>query len=284
MEAATLPTSSADVLLIQETKLASAEGVQKPARRGKSFGWNCAASSAHRTAADRASGGCAVASKRSIGIAGHAHVTEGFRHRMHLAWVGGVMRGGVHCGSIWLRDSEGLSSENMLILDHAAASLGKLKGPWILGGDWNLTPQVLLESNWLEVVRGVIVAPRHPTCNGKVYDFFVVAEGLVPAIAGIVRIDNAGLHPHWPSRLLIRGDARRHMVRQLVRDPCIPGALPMGPLPEANLPGPEVKFDTEGELATATRSWYETARGEWASFTQEECRYAGARFRWVRRP
>eukprot|EP00973_Karenia_brevis_P049708 6901693-Karenia_brevis.AAC.1 len=67
------------------------------------------------------------------------------------------------------------------------------------------------------MVGGLVVAPEAPTCNGAVYDFFVVSNGLRPSVAGIYRIDDSGYDPHWPVRLLIRGDARRTMTRQLIR-------------------------------------------------------------------
>eukprot|EP00973_Karenia_brevis_P017249 2368142-Karenia_brevis.AAC.1 len=60
----------------------------------------------------------------------------------------------------------------------AAAAILQLRGPWVLGGDWNITPELLATTNWLKVVGGVIVAPKSATCNGSVYDFFVVSRGL----------------------------------------------------------------------------------------------------------
>ena len=62
-------------------------------------------------------------------------------------------------GSIWLRDSKGLSEDNLLILQEGAAIISQIRGPWILGGDWNLIPQALQSTNWLTMVGGVIVAP-----------------------------------------------------------------------------------------------------------------------------
>ena len=283
-EANCLPNSSADVLIMQETKLLGPQGVDKAKKRGKHFGWNCIPSEAWRTAADRASGGCAVACKKSCGIVGHEHIEAAYRHRLHLTWVGGVLRGGLHCGAIWLKDCEGLSSSNMAILDHAAAALGKLRGPWVLGGDWNLTPDISRASGWLDVVKGVIVATQYPTCHGKVYDFFVVAEGLAPSVAGVMRIDNAELNPHSPSRLLLRGDARRRMVRQLVRDTRVPGTLPEGPAPLSS-PGPaRGDMQTEEQVAQATIQWYAAARGEVASLLLQPSKNRQAHFKWSSAP
>ena len=133
-EARVLPATAADTLLLQETKLCGTAGVDKVSRRGRHFGWNATASEAHRTAADRASGGCMVAVRRGCGITPHTAVKDGFRHRFHVAWAAALMRGGVHLGSVYLRDSEGLSEGNLLILQEIAAVVRQLRGPWILGG------------------------------------------------------------------------------------------------------------------------------------------------------
>lgn len=66
-ERAILPASAADALLLQETKLLGQAGLGKAKSRGDHFGWRCLASMAHRTAADKASGGCAVAVRRALG-------------------------------------------------------------------------------------------------------------------------------------------------------------------------------------------------------------------------
>ena len=43
-------------------------------------------------------------------------VQDGFAHRIELAWYSGFRRGGVHIGSIYLKDSSGLSDENVSTL------------------------------------------------------------------------------------------------------------------------------------------------------------------------
>ena len=146
------------------------------------------------------------------------------------------MRGGIHLCSIWLIDSQGLSESNLAILAEAAALLHSISGPWIIGGDWNINPQVLQGSGWLDVVGGKIVATPLPTCNGSTYDFFVVSMSLAHVVVGTSRIDNAGFSPHFPTRIYIAGDARRKAVRRLVRPRRIDGVLPHGPLsrPEAD--------------------------------------------------
>ena len=167
--ATVLPRSSADFMVLQETKrIIHPDDPTLLQRKGRNLGWNVQASSARPTAAQRASGGCVVGARRGCGISDHANlVSDGFQHRLHLAWVGGILRGGLHLGSIWLKDCEGLSPTNLAILDAAAAALGRIRGPWLLGGDWNITPEELHASGWLDVVDGLIVASLSPPATVK---------------------------------------------------------------------------------------------------------------------
>ena len=148
----------------------------------------------------------------------------------------------------------------MSLLSNLVAYIGSLRGPWLLGGDWNMDPATLASSGWLALVEGVVVAPALPTCNGNTYDFFVVSRGLVPAIVGVQRIDDAGLLPHWPVRLVLRGDARRFAIRQLVRPKLVEPILPFGPLPEQICQLPVIGESVE-ELDRSAIAWHAAARG-----------------------
>ena len=156
-------------------------------------------------------------------------IRDGMRHRIALSWVDGVQRGGIHCGSIWLYDTQGLSEANMALREEAAVALRLCQGEWILGGDWNIPPELLKASKWLEMVDGVIFATPLPTCNDSTYDFFVVHSSLAHAVAGVQRVEDGGCTPHWQSRLLLRGDARRIAARKLVKPPKVEATLPQGP-------------------------------------------------------
>ena len=60
--------------------------------------------------------------------------------------------------SIYLRDSVGVS-ENLDVLREAAALVKALHGPWIIAGDFNVSPQELADANWPQVLGGTIVPP-----------------------------------------------------------------------------------------------------------------------------
>ena len=147
--------------------------------------------------------------------------------------------------------------------------------------DWNLEPAVLIASGWVDLVDGVVITPQLPTCHAHVYDYFVISKNLAHAVAGIQRIDDAGLFPHWPSRLLIRGDARRHLVRQLVRPDLVPGVLPAGPLPRPRLLFPHGIDASADAINIATAEWHSAAREEWRSLIGDLHPFCAPRFRWA---
>ncbi len=109
------------------------------------------------------------------------------------------------------------------------------------------------------------MAPDHPTCHSCTYDFFVVCEGLAPAVVGVMRLDDGGMHPHWPSRVLFQGNARQHLVRKLVRPAKVPGTLPPGPLPQPCKEWEPLAPEDDDAMNAATDVWYVQAKREWAS-------------------
>ncbi len=128
-------------------------------------------------------------------------------------------KGGVHMGTPYMFSMVGKGGIqakcNLDLLDSMAFTLSGLVGPWILGGDWNCTPADLAATGWLQKVGGVIHAPSAPTCNGNVYDFFVVAAGISDQVQSTHKIGDAGFTPHSPASLIFKGSPRKTMVRHL---------------------------------------------------------------------
>jgi hypothetical protein len=200
-------------------------------------------------------------------------ISDGYQHRINSAWIGCVVKGGVHFFSVYLKDGEGMSDTNAAILTQLAMAVASVRGPWIAGGDWNMTPATLAASNWPTIARGRIHAPALPTCNDKTYDYFVTSADISDAVSGVVRINDGGCSPHWTSRLYIHGGARAKAVRRLVKPLAVPGTLPMGPLNKQHYD------DSHGNRANF-RDWYAKARDIWGSLL---CTDPGAdthQFRW----
>ena len=248
----------------------------------RSEGWNAVINPAWRTAADCGSVGVGVAVKASVGIRPHdGSVPCEFAHRICAAWIGGVTRGGIHVVSVYLHDSEGLSERNLALLQTLAAAVRTLRGPWVVGGDWNITPEMLRGTNIFNVMDATVAAPVLPTCHQSVYDFFVVPKRMAKAVVAVQRIDDAGLNPHWPSRLVLRSDMQRMRVREIVRPPRIPGALPAGPMHEPPSYEAIRSAAHAGDVRVAFEQWYREARGELAPLANVPSRSFAPRFRWV---
>ncbi len=190
---------------------------------------------ANITDAGRCSGGVGVGARLHIGMArdGVQCGSRALAGRYVRRWLGAICRGGIHCACIYLHTAQGLSDANLECLDQVAAGLAAMEGPWILAGDFNVTPEQLAASGWLELTKGVIVAPTRPTCNERVLDFFVVSECLAHAVKGAAVITDAYCGPHYAVRLYLSGQPRATHQRRLRAPTKIAAELPQGCLPRA---------------------------------------------------
>ena len=281
-EKAAVGRSKADFLFGQETKVFTADACRRAQRQARKLGWNPTLSLAHQTAEHSASGGGAILARAGIGIVPvDKLIPDALRHRLHLSKADAIVKGGLHTLNTYLISGEGLSVGNLDILQAAAVCLKALKGPWVAAGDWNITPAMLTSTQWLKMVGGVIIAPELPTCNANVYDFFVVHKSLAHAVVGIQRLHDGGCHPHYPVRLLLRGNARRYLVRRLVKPPLAAGELPAGP---PNRPPSYIQTQLaiqKGDLHEATMGWYSAARAELTDLAGTDLSHKQPYFKWA---
>jgi len=267
-----LSRTSADVVLMQETKQRENK-IETAKRQADRMGWRVHLGPALVTSALGTSGGTGVASRKGLGSSPHTFLADGYKHRIGAAWVGAIVKGGVHCFSLYLKDGDGMGDTNTAILTQLAAAIASVKGPWVVGGDWNMTPQDLLNSNWPSIVKGHVHAPALPTCNDSTYDFFVVSNELNGAVKGVVRLSDGGCKPHWAVRLYIHGAARAKAVRRLIKPDAIPGVLPHGPLNK-------LVHDGDAAGTGGLTEWYRQARQVWHSLLGTQPQVSNHRFRW----
>ncbi len=152
--------------------------------------------------------------------------------RLQARHIGGVVRGGFHYVSQYLRDSEGASPQNLAHLDKTAALIKSLKGPWVIAGDLNMPPEVLKATGFIEFIDGVVIAIADPTCGDQCFDYFIVARSFAHAVAGISLVSDGGFNPHSPVRLFLRTDARADAVRRPAAARRFTPERPTGCLPE----------------------------------------------------
>ena len=89
---------------------------------------------------------------------------------------------------MYMWHSEGLSSRNSDLLYAAGDAIVKHGGPWMIGADFNMAPEELMQaSHWLNTVGGTIKSPSTPTCKsqsgGRVIDYIVVDRRISAAIS-----------------------------------------------------------------------------------------------------
>ena len=152
---------------------------------------------------------------------------------------GAVCKGGIHFGSCYLHCNwEHNRTFNLDLLQRISAMIATLSGPWIIGGDWQCTPNELRSTGWLKIVKGVIYAPEAPTCGERVMDYFVVCEGLsqASAIVAACVIGDQTFGPHSPVRLMVKANTRTVMVRQLKVPIGFKADLHFGPMPQTGCP------------------------------------------------
>ena len=229
-----LERTSADVCFLQEIRQTAARcpQVERTAARA---GWALSTEPAADTEAGSTSAGVGVAVRAHFGLAIPRRTVDfkQLRARVHVRWMGSVCRGGLHLISAYLWTVEGLSKRNLDLLQCLAAILAGIQGPWMVAGDFNVTPEVLRASGWLSLVRGVIHTPSSATCNGKVYDYFVTSTSLSSAVAAVRVVGDSGTSPHSAVRLLLRAAPRSHKMRCLAAPYKFGAHMPQGcaPLP-----------------------------------------------------
>ncbi|CAK0862994.1 unnamed protein product [Prorocentrum cordatum] len=106
---------------------------------------------------------------------------------------------------------------------------------WVVLGDFQMAPEVLLGQGWLRLVGGQCIAPTAATCHvakpGSTIDFFLVSRHLVPRLPDLPDVDNSTkLWPHAPVTLALRHPQLQQeaWVRQLVQPRQLPVVPPVG--------------------------------------------------------
>jgi hypothetical protein len=138
-----LAVTSADACLVQELRCAPGRQVVKAELDAARIGWQLAASPAVVTAANRNSAGTATAVRAHHGLARSTldDLPPVYRARCTIRWWGAYAKGGVHLSTVYPWDTEGPSERNLEPLQLLGRKLTALHGPWILAGDFTMTPQ-----------------------------------------------------------------------------------------------------------------------------------------------
>ena len=228
-----LETSQATAVCLQETRLKAKEAIGAAKRWSKKSGWQLVLEEAAQGQAGKTKAGVGIAVRSGVGVGPWPGQRAGdhtlVKHRASGCYLRGILRGGLACGSVYLKDGEGMGAVNSEACKQLAARLAGLDCPWALGGDWNMTPAEV--QTWASSVGGIVVAQDEPTCfassagEGSLIDFWVVSVSLWPAVLGTERVLDGLVKTHVSTRLRLNTGARQLTKQELVR----PKAFPTDP-------------------------------------------------------
>ena len=257
---------------IQETRIITRDRCNAGMQAARKSRWRVQLTEACTTERGYASARVAIACKLHFGMV--APQVEGWQYdrtRIAHVHIGAVCRGGVHCFSVYLATCEGISARNRALLVDLAWLIKSVRGPWVVMGDWNLQPETLEASGWVDEVEGKIICTRLPTCKRSVIDFFVVDRRLMHAVMYVKRMEGFGITPHYPVRMAMRMRPRKLVVRSLAAPQRVPASLPQGCLTkEQEELAREVAGVTGREEGHGQLQWEERV-ARWFEAVEEIC-------------
>ena len=130
--------------------------------------------------------------------------------------------------SAYLQDTVGLGGANAGRLQEIAAMIRSLRIPFVIGADWNMTPEELDHEGWVTGIGATVRAPAvGATCTsgkGRMLDYFVASNELADRLEVGVDLDGPWA-PHRGIRAVLKAGACAPMVWQLVEPRGIPASL-----------------------------------------------------------
>ena len=175
---------------------------------------------------------------------------EWVRARLQVVVIDAGFRHGFALASLYCLHAIGVSGPNVILLEVLAATLDMLGLPWVVGGDWNLSPAELEQSSWLSVVDGAIKASGSSTCAGGAgneLDFFVVSVAFNQGTFALEQVHHAGTSPHVPVLMRISNVSYGHVVQQRIKPKKFPFAGRKFDLSTLK-PFPQVSWDWKAGL------------------------------------
>ena len=244
--------SAADVVVAQELKTLAGDATLSAEDALKTIRWKGRIGPCTKGPGGGPSAGTAIMTRQHVGMTmPTCPYADECLHRFVINKVAAICKRGIHIGSLYLTDTVGPSSpDNLKLLDYVASVLMAIKGPWIIGGDFNCTPQQLIETGFVELVGGVVQAPRDSTCGLRTMDFFIVSRDIAPAVLAVHCVSDGLFQPHTPVRLLLRAAPRAARIRVLTAPRGFRAALPYGPATLETIT--EAEAASEVAVATST--------------------------------
>ena len=123
----------------------------------------------------------------------------------------------VLCVSIYLKDGVGMDEENWKTLRAVGCVVALLGVPYVVAGDFNMSPVDLANSGWPNRIHGEVIAPADATCrtqphlNGSTLDYSVVSDRISKCAAAASAMRGWNHGPHVPVLMKLDGDPRKSL-------------------------------------------------------------------------
>jgi endonuclease/exonuclease/phosphatase family metal-dependent hydrolase len=129
---------------------------------------------------------------------------------------------------------EGWSERNLEIMQTLGSSLVALNQPFVIMGDFNMSPSEFAQGEFLNHVNAAVVSPDTDTFkqgnNSTCIDFFVVSSPLLCAVEALPVVNYDGRGPHHSVHLVFNGKGRDQVVNVPVTPTPFAHNPPCGPL------------------------------------------------------
>ena len=222
------------------------------------------------------SGGAAVVVRNCYGVESLFGIHDEkqpwmiFPGRAAGALILGMIRGGIIFISLYLKTGEAPNSEmNWRILIRVAEILNAGQKPFIIGGDFQCTPAELRATDWLNIVKGTIVASGDITCttgsSAREIDFFIASTGLDSVLAKPSALHGTCVATHCPVATTMEGNPRALTVQGFVMPRSFPRREAYGPIRKLR-PWPPFtpssNDDAKGKMDSLAAYWMQNSEEE----------------------
>ena len=104
--------------------------------------------------------------------------------------------------SIYFKPSLPLDTDEMKeFMGELAATVLEHDLPFVIGGDWNTSPQGLGDYGWVRMMKATILHANDITCEqgmGSEIDYFVMSKAMLPFLHQIKVLHGGTSWPHRP--------------------------------------------------------------------------------------
>ena len=200
--------------------------------------WQSAMRPAVRTADDGLSAGVGVVSRLSGVLADYptADIEKKHPGRCVFTMWSGVLAEGILVVSLYAYTGPHAVAKNADLLELLAKEISAIKVPFVVGGDWNMSPEDLSRTGFPTRLKATVVSPAAPTyvagAAATTLDYFIVADCLRPMVEEVLVHEGSGVKKHRPVELVLAGRVRAERVLTLAKPPLRPAVAPRTCMPD----------------------------------------------------